>query len=320
MALVAAGASTSLAGVILLTAGPDTAGLIISLLAGGLTAATLGAKGAFRLLRRVGAAPTAMAIVPWGVLIRPDEGATARVLRWSGVKTVHVDFIHTRDASGTSSTPWSFVTIETGRERLVGRTAGHVALERLIAHLEAYAHESSLPVALDLAGQEPGPLVGFEPVARELIGRVRDFIGSGAGVEALGLGAASYRGVSSRVPTGETIEALRAVLREPGGTPADRRAFAAIVAGELGAAALVPELLRLVTAAHPFAAVAAKAALLRLGVEPNKAGSLGEVAPFLHDDDLFSLGEWVGPVTLPDGLLGVGEGVGLAWHWAPHRV
>ncbi len=320
MALVAAGASTSLAGVLLLTAGPDTAGLVISVLAGGLTAATLGAKGAFRLLRRVGASPTAMAIVPWGVLIRPDEGGTARVLRWSGVKTVYVDFIHTRDVSGTSSTPWSFVTIETGRERLVGRTAGHVALERLIAHLDAYARESSTPVALDLAGQEPGPLVGFEPVARELIGRVRDFILSGVGVEALGLGAGSYRGVSSGVPTSETIDALRLVLRESSGTPADRRAFAALVAGELGAAALVPELLRLVTAAHPFVAVAAKAALLRLGVEPNKAGSLAEVAPFLHDDDLFSLGEWIGPGVLPEGLPGGGESGGLAWRWRPHRV
>jgi hypothetical protein len=137
------------------------------------------------------------------------------------------------------------------------------------------------------------------------------------GGAALGLGGASYRGVSGLVPTGETIEALRGALREVGATPADPRAFAALVAGELGAAALVPELLRLVTAAHPFVAVAAKAALLRLGVEPNKAGSLAEVAPFLHDDDVLSLTEWVGAAPLPDGLPEAEGGRGLAWRWMP---
>ena len=135
MAAVAAGASTGLAGGLLLMSGTDTASLLISAVAGGLTALTMGRRGAFRLRRGRPARPVAMAIVPWGVLIRPDDEGEVRVLRWAGVRAVSVECIHTRDVSGSPQTTWSFVTIETARERLLGRTMGHAPLELLLAHL-----------------------------------------------------------------------------------------------------------------------------------------------------------------------------------------
>jgi hypothetical protein len=240
----------------------------------------------------VGASPTAMAIVPWGVLVQPDGGDVARVLRWSGVKNVSVDFIHTRDAIGTPQTSWSFVTVETERERMVGRTAGPVSLERLVAHLEAYARESARPVSLDLEGASPAAASGLEPVARVLIGRVKEMMSSGEGVDRLSLDGGTYRDASSQAPSSDTLDTLRSALRFGGGA-ADPRALAAIVAGEIGLAALVPELLRLVTAVHPVVAAAAKAAALRLGADPTRAGSLDEVAPFLQEDDLQALGDWL---------------------------
>ena len=292
LAFAAAGVSSGLAGLLLFYGGPEAPALVMSLVAGGITAVALSEHGAFRAVKRPSASPMAMAIVPWGVLIQPDGAEGARVLRWPGVRSVSVDFVHTRDAAGTPSTSWSFVTIETGRERFVGRTAGPVALERLMAHLGAYAQESSLPVALDLEGTESGPIVGMEPVIAPMLGRVRDLLRSGAVFEALSLEGGSYRGDYARGAGEATVAALREALRTTTAA-ADPRVIAALLAAELGASALVPDLLRLVTAAHPGVAAAAKAAALRLGAEPNRAGSLDEVAPFLLDEDLASLEAWI---------------------------
>ena len=291
MAAVAAGASTGLAGSLLVMSGTDTTSLLISAVAGGLTALTMGRRGAFRFLRGRPARAVAMAIVPWGVLIRPDEEGDVRVLRWSGVRAVSVDCIHTRDVSGSPQTTWSFVTIETTRERFLGRTLGHAPLERLMAHLDAYAHESSRAVALDLTGNERAEAT-LEPVIRTLLGRARSLLTTAAGVDALGLHGDGYRELSTRRPTSETIETLRGVLREDPGMDADRRVLAALLAGELGVRELGAELLRLVTTAHPLVAAAAKAAALRLGVEVSKTGSLDEVAPFVIEDDLLTLRGW----------------------------
>ena len=111
----------------------------------------------------------AMAIVPWGILVQPD--VAPRILRWAAVKRVQVEMIHGRDA-GTPTTLWSVVTIETDHERLAGRAAGAVAIERLIAHLAAYAEEQAQAVALDLEGRRgaEGP---FEPVFEPLLSAAR---------------------------------------------------------------------------------------------------------------------------------------------------
>lgn len=293
MALVAAGASTGLTGTLLLSAGPDTTSLVISLLAGGVVALSMGRQGAFRLMRHARAMPVAMAIVPWGVLVRPDEEGEARVLRWAGVRAVSVDSIHTRDTTGSPHTSWSFVTVETERERLVGRAAGQVSLERLVAHLDDYARESSLPVALGLEGGAASLPTGFEPAVRSLLAGARRALSEAEGADLLALGLDSYRG-GPRSLTGETVRVLRAVLREEPGDDGDRRALAALLAGELGARTLEPELLRLVTTAHPVVAACARASALRLGVEPTRAGALLELAPFLHEDDLEALEDWIG--------------------------
>lgn len=294
MAAAAAGASTGLTGALLLATGADTASLIVSAIAGGFTALTLRRRGAFRLLRRGPTRPVAMAIVPWGVLIQPDQERETRVLRWPGVRSISVENLHTTDATGSPLTTWSFVTIETQGERLLGRAAGHAPLERLIAHLPSYAREAGLPVALGLEGPERGGEVGFEPVARGLLGQARGYLETADGVEVLSLRTGTYRQMTSWAASRETLELLRSALRGPPEEELDRRAFCAVVAGELGATELIPELLRLVTTAHPLTAAAAKAAARRLGVEPTKTGTLEELAPFLHEDDLEALDRWAG--------------------------
>jgi len=299
MAAAAAGASTSLAGVLLFATGPDTASLLVSVLAGGLTALTMRRRGAFRLLSQGKTRPVAMAIVPWGVLILPDAEAETRVLRWSGVRSVHVESVHTKDASGSPRTTWSFVTVETTQERLLGRTMGQPPLDLLVAHLASYAHESSTPVALGLTGGEHAGEAGFEPVVAALLGQARSYLATADGVEALSLRSSGYRQMGSWSASAETLETLRAVLREPPTEGLDRRAFCAVVAAELGAHELTPELLHLVTTAHPITAATAKAAALRLGVEATKTGALDEVAPFLHADDLAALAEWVAAALPP---------------------
>lgn len=291
IALATAGASTSVLGFLLVWVLPDTPALIVSAVAASLVGIALGRRGAVRLVKRLRAAPTAMAIVPWGVLVDPDEPAP-RVLRWPGVVRIDVDFVHHRDAAGTATTAWSFVTVETARERLIGRAAGPIAIERLVAHLPAYADEASLPLALDLDARRAGPVAGTEPIVLTLVARAQALVSSADGIEALSLAPASYRDLSARVAGAETIDVLRRLLRAAP-TTSDPRALAALVAGELDATELIPDLLRLVTAVSPVVAGAAKAAALRLGAEPNRAGSLDEVAPFLLEDDHEALAAWL---------------------------
>lgn len=294
MAAAAAGASTGLTGALILATGADTASLLVSALAGGMAALTLSRKGAFRFLRHGPARSIAMAIVPWGVLIQPDEEQEVRVLRWSGVRAVSVDSFHTSDATGSTGTSWSFVTVETQNERLLGRAVGHAPLERLVAHLQSYARESALPVALGFEGEARGGELGFEPVARALLGSVRSYLETSDSVETLSLRAGTYRKLSSWSASRATLDLLSELLRRPPREELDRRAFCAIVAGELGAQELIPELLRLVTTPHPLTAAAAKAAAMRLGVEPTKTGTLDEVASFLHAEDVLALEAWAG--------------------------
>ena len=112
-----------------------------------------------------------MAIVPWGVLVHSEP--EPRVLRWAAVSSIDVELVHEMDHA-TPATRWSSVTIRTARDVLFGRARGNVCLERLEAHLEAYAEEAALPVALDLDGERciEDPL---EPVfERVLSGAVLD--------------------------------------------------------------------------------------------------------------------------------------------------
>jgi hypothetical protein len=229
-----------------------------------------------------------MAIVPWGILVQPD--VAPRVLRWAAVKRVQVDMIHGRDGA-TPSTLWSVVTIETDHERLAGRAAGAVAIERLIAYVGAYAEEQAQAVALDLEGRRgaEGP---FEPVFEPLLSAARAaIVGVGPDSTRLCLPAAGYRrAVDEASP--ETAAVLRSVISDRVPRSPDPRAFAAILAAELGAKPLANDLVTLVQSPHPVVAAVAKVAAHKLGVAGAKVGAVSEVAPFLHELDVDALSAW----------------------------
>ena len=254
-------------------------------------AATLLARRAALGFRRYGV-PSPMAIVPWGVIVRPDAD-DERVLPWSGVRRSLVEHFHTKDVAGAPATVESYVTVETPRERLAGRAPGHVSLERLIAFLDAYQHESARPVAADLEGNPlASDLLDGQGVTLKLLEAAPTFLSSAAGRDTLSLEPMSYRDDDSRAPSLGAVRVLREVLR---GTPerADARPLAALLGAEIKAESLMPELLRLVTSVHPVVAACAKAAALRLGADPTRVGALEEVAPFLSEEDLSALSAWV---------------------------
>lgn len=246
--------------------------------------------GTWRMARhRVGARGSAMAIVPWGVLVDPD--AELRVLRWPAIRAVTVDVSHAL-RGGTPVTVSSVVTVDTERERLVGRALGAVGLEGLTVNLEAYASEAARPVALDLDGLEPAGEGATEPVMSELLARAADLCSSGRGAAILGLPAGGYRSVATTAAGPETVALLRSILGSDVERPADARPLAAIVAVFLGAGELVPELVRLVSAPHPVVAAVARAAALHLGAPQSRAGAVEEVAAFLFAEDYERIVSW----------------------------
>lgn len=262
---------------------------VVALVACG--AATLFARRTALGFRRLGV-PSPMAIVPWGVIVRPDAD-DERVLPWSGVRRILVEHFHTKDVAGAPATVESYVTVETARERLAGRAPGHVSLERLIAFLDAYQDESARPIAVDLDGNPlGGDLLDGQGVTTKLLEAAPTYLASSEGRESLSLEPMSYRDDDSRAPSLGTVRVLRDVLR---GTPerADARPLAALLSAEIRAESLLPELLRLVTSVHPVLAACAKAAALRLGADPTRVGALEEVAPFLSEEDLSALSAWV---------------------------
>ena len=242
--------------------------------------------------RAPGARRVAMAVVPWGVVIDPDT--QPRVLRWPAIRKVTVDVAHAL----RGGTPWvvaSVVTVDTGRERLAGHTAGAAGLEQLTVNLEAYAEEAARPVALDLDGQEEAGDGATEPVMADLLARAEELCTTGRGAARLGLPPGGYRSVASRTAGPETLAILRGVLAAEGsaeGSRADARPLAAVVAVFLLARELVPELLRLVSSPHPIVAAVAKAAAIRLGAPRRRAGAIDEVAAFLFEDDRRRIASW----------------------------
>jgi hypothetical protein len=219
-----------------------------------------------------------MAIVPWGVLVETDE--TPRILRWAAVR--HVEVVTSR------ATAWdgliggtvlsSRVSVETDRDRFVGESIGAVRLERLVEHLDAYATEQATPLALDLDGQRAAePL---EPECEALLAAAETWLASAPAVTRLALPSAGYRHACMHAATPRSIDVLRRILRDRRPKPADPRAFAAVVAAELRATELVPELVSLTQCPHPLVAAFAKQAARKLGAPSAKTGTLDEIAPF----------------------------------------
>ena len=295
LAITAATAAMGTAGALLWgSAYSLSAGVLLG--GAALAASALSIKGALRWRRAHGFGESgrtreaAMAIVPWGILVDPDT--ELRILRWPGVRRITVDVAHSL-RGGTPTAVASVVTVDTGRERLAGRTWGAVGLEGLTVNLDAYAEEAARPVALDLEGLEAAGDGATEPVMDALLTRAGDLCSTGRGAVLLGLPPGGYRSMASRTAGPETVALLRGILDSSAtGLPADARPLASIVAVLLGARQLVPDLLRLVSAPHPIVAAVAKAAALRLGAPQSRAGAVDEVAAFLFEEDQQRLEHW----------------------------
>jgi hypothetical protein len=265
--------------------------LLGSSVVGALLAWGMMQMGGPKMAIKGGQKPTEMAIVPWGVILEP-HAEHSRVLRWAGIKNIEVDYVHTRDASGTPSTLWSMVWVLTSsQECFVGRAVGAVGLERLLAHLPAYAEESAATIALDWQGEEVLEDMWLDPAFPVLLRRAKAFLHSASAMMELELPEGLYRqGARLEVSKG-TEFVLRSLLRRPGGS-VDRRAFAALLAGEVGAVGVLPELLAMVTSVHPIVAGAAKAAALKLGGERSRVGAVEELSSFLLPEDIAALDSW----------------------------
>ncbi|MFO0660810.1 MAG: hypothetical protein U0165_13400 [Polyangiaceae bacterium] len=267
-------------------------GLVVALLVGSVTAAVLGRSGG-PMLARVGPAPTSMALVPWGVLVEPDEhDGAARVLRWAAIKNVKVKNVHSRDAHGTPITRWSFVIVETERESFVGRAPEAVSLANLEVHLASYARQAARRLSADLRGEHPLPQGPFEPVVRDLLTRAQRLLETVEGIEELSLISDDFRDGGAFAPTDETAATLGDALSKSPENEADPRALAALLAGELEQRSVLPKLLLLSTDVHPLVAACARAAALRMGAEPTRCGALEELTAFVDAHDLETLGEW----------------------------
>ncbi len=210
-----------------------------------------------------------MAIVPWGIVV--DPAARSRVLRWAGVERVVARMFYGTD-TGTPTTRWSVVTVETPRERLSGRAPGAVPLERLVVHMEAYARESSHVLALDLDGDIPGE-GPCEPELEPILAAVRAYLHGPPASNRLDLPVGGYRDASPRAPSDVCVATLRSVLRDRTARSVDPRAFACVLAAELDAKELVADLVALVQCPHPLIAAVAKAAAQRLGAGGVTGGS-----------------------------------------------
>lgn len=221
-----------------------------------------------------------MRIVPWGVLIDADE--TPRILRWAAVRNVEVV---------TSSTT-SRVVVETDRDRFVGSANGPVVLDGLVENVSAYAEEQAAPLALDLDGDVALDDDTTVASCESLLSCAVGWLDSACGAAALDLPPAGYRRSSAHVPTPRAVDRLRAVLRDRTPKRADPRAFAAVLAAELHATELVPDLVRLTQCPHPLVAAVTRQAARKLGASRARTGALDEVAPFLFDGDRERLQAW----------------------------
>jgi hypothetical protein len=243
-----------------------------------------------------GDAGVPLAFTPWGILVEEQGGL--HVLRWAAVRRVHLHVIYGRDEA-TPGALWSIVTVETQRERYTARAPGAVPLESVLANLDAYADESSHRIAMDLDGtnQGDGPI---EPDFEPLITAARAYVESAPASSRLSLPSLSYRRQSAHAAGSETVSELRRILLDRTPHPVDPRPFAAVLAAELHAEELLRDIVKLVQSPHPFVAGVAKAAAHKIGAEGSdksrsesaRAGSLDEVAPFLHEDDVTAMSRW----------------------------
>lgn len=274
--------------------GAATLGLAAHSAAGAAVGAGVAALGMLSYVPGVASAVSldggetvALAIVPWGVVI--ETAQRTRILHWPAVARVHVQSVHGRD-QGTPTTRYSLVTLETSHESFIGRGPGSVPLDRLAAHLAAYAEESSHRIALDLDGTISGEGPS-EPDAELLLSAARAYLESGSAAGRLDL-PVGYRRNATSAASRRAEKELSSVLRDRTARPVDPRPFAAVLAVELHADAVVDDLVDLVQSPLPMLAAVAKVAATKLGVARAKVGSLEEVEPFLLRRDAEALAAW----------------------------
>ncbi len=266
-------------------------GARLALLAGALAASGMAVSALRRRgpsARRFRARTVKMAVVPWGILV--DDEAQPRVLHWAAVRRVHVEMTHGRDGA-SDSTLWSLLVVDTEHERFAARARGAIPLDRLVAHLDAYARESAHVLALDLDGEHASD-AQEEPECESLVSAVRSYVESAPASVRLGLHSAGYRRASMRGASAEALVELRRVLGDRRAHPVDPRGFAAMLAAELTATELASDLVKLVQSPCATLAAVAKVSARRLGVSQARVGTLDEVAPFLHPADVDALAAW----------------------------
>jgi hypothetical protein len=251
-------------------------------------AAVLVLGGKARRARRVATVGSVrMGIVPWGVLVHTDE--SPRILRWAAVR--RIDIATSRAGGIWAPAISSRVVIETERDRFVGIALGTVPLDRLVAHLDAYTEEQATPIALDLEGAQAADLLESE--CESLFGAARGWLETASASAQLDLPPAGYRRTSVLAASPRAVEVLRRVLADRTPKRADPRAFAAVVAAELRAKELIPDLTALTQCPQPVVAAVAKQAAHKLGAPRSRIGALDEVAPFLLDGDRARLDAWI---------------------------
>jgi len=282
------------AGALAGTAIHGTAGALVGALLGAGAAGAGAAMARVASFRGAGApdrSRRAMAIVPWGVMIDFEDGT--RILRWPGVVRVRVDSVHGQDL-GTPITHYSVVTVETPRDRYVGRAPGTPPLERLTVHLEEYAREASHRIALDLDGARSGEGPS-EPDVELVLSAARAYLTTSAAARRLDLAPqGGYREAGGKRGSELAARQISDILRDRTARDVDPRPFAAAVAAELDLTAVGDDLVELVQSPLPILAAVAKVAATRLGVARARVGTLEEVEPFLLQRDVEALAAWQG--------------------------
>lgn len=266
-------------------------GAVYSLTHSTVAAAASGAiVGAFMALfksRKVGlrgspSADAPISLLPWGIVISTPE--EERALRWSSARGVDLESVH-EQSNGVPSTLYTIVRVKTERDEICGVTLGAVALERLLHNWEAYGKEQHHVLARDLDGEVA--VLADEPQVEQLFLAARAFVTGGEALRRLDLSPTSYRAGGGLQEYG--IGELRRILSDRAAKECDPRAFAALVAAELGAKEVAPELEALTQCPHPIIAAVARYSALRLGVSVSRVGSVEEIGAFLFESDLASL-------------------------------
>ncbi|NUP08643.1 MAG: hypothetical protein HOW73_21555 [Polyangiaceae bacterium] len=230
-------------------------------------------------LRRV-----ALQIVPWGIV-------TATVHGWGDISQLVHESV--QQAPGTNDRGWphrkSFVYTDIGGERFQSVCDFQPTLDKLPKLIRSFAAEAERPIALDLEGKD-----GIDPedtgVFRRVLSSARNLAQSDLGTTLVDVATDDYRSMS-RTLREDGIEMLRAMLRAYP-KASDTAPLASILAAELHATPLIPELVGLMRSPSPFVASVARAAAIRLGSGTGAFRRYRALRSFLEDSEVRAIEAW----------------------------